>query len=514
MVERHDGGEEPGAGPAGMSGVTSARVAALTEESAAAGVGGGRSFWPPSVLDIVLLGLLVALAYRTQARFLDGDTGAHLILGEWILRYHHIPALDILSLDPIPLLAHSWLAEVLFALSVRVGGLALLTVFACVVVLAVVGTVGATLRAHGADARIIALAMVGAAVLLGPGMSARPQIFTYLGMAALLAALEARRRVPTVWVALGFLLAANLHGGFAYGFAILGAYAVGDLLERDERARRDLLWLVVGIGASFVNPYGPGVYREVLGMLASSDVRGMVEEWARLQLLSRETLVLGLWVLLCAAAIVRTWRLPRLPRLFTLLGFGVGAALSARHGPPFGIVSAMLVGLHVREHWPAGKGGRYRLGDRIAAREPRLRPGPYVLGGLALTVLLALARPGVIRAARFSPDHYPVAAAEYARTHGLAGDPALFTDMEWGGYLGYALPGQVLFPSLFNTRDATMLRALATLYFAQPGWQGLAARFRWAVLPAGVPAVAALRGAGWEEVYRDGVAVVLTAPSS
>ena len=119
----------------------------------------------------------------------------------------------------------------MYAAAERLGGLALVAIVASLVLALTFTLLARFLIRRGADPLLAYLVSMVAAVLTGSHWLARPHLFTLLAVVILLDLLEGdppRRLWP---FALLFVVWANLHGGFVYGYIVIGAYLVGDLLE-------------------------------------------------------------------------------------------------------------------------------------------------------------------------------------------------------------------------------------------------------------------------------------------
>ena len=115
------------------------------------------------------------------------------------------------------------------------------------------------------------------AVATMPQMEFRPQLFTFLLVAAMLT-LVARhnyRGEAPLWLLIPMMaLWANLHGGFIVGIAILAIYAavtaIDDLIN-GAGFRRGMglnALTIVALASTMVTPYGRDTWRPVLRALA------------------------------------------------------------------------------------------------------------------------------------------------------------------------------------------------------------------------------------------------------
>jgi hypothetical protein len=218
--------------------------------------------------DAAPLGLALAvfaLCAFSPAVLNDGDTWSHVATGDWILAHRAIPRVDPFSFSfaGIPWTAHEWLSEVLFALAHRVAGWS--------------GVVLLTGAAAGAATFVVARragrALTGPALialmalslgLMAGGLLARPHVLALPVLAfwadLLFTARERDRAPPLAAVAL-MMLWANLHGGFAFGLALIGPFALEALWLAPAGRRVSVLkdWARLGIasfGAALITPFG------------------------------------------------------------------------------------------------------------------------------------------------------------------------------------------------------------------------------------------------------------------
>ena len=224
----------------------------------------------------VLVALLVPmpavdLAYQVRA-------------GDEILRGAAIPATDTwtFTVAGTPWTDQQWLAQVLLALGYRAGGWELLAVLrAALVGLALALSIGASM-ARGAGTRMAAILALLVFALSAPALALRPQLFGITIFAGLLWLVAVRRSHPAWYWAAPVLVAlwANLHGSFVLAPLVLG-YAWLDDVARGRPSRQSLAVLLLGVAATLVNPFGPGVWAYAAGIGANPAITDRVSEWQR-----------------------------------------------------------------------------------------------------------------------------------------------------------------------------------------------------------------------------------------
>jgi len=254
-----------------------------------------KSPWRRAALPVGVVGVVGAclIPWRVAMRSgVAGDTFWHRAAGVWMLDHHRVMTHDVFSYTVLGerWRTPEWGYDVVLAESVRaLGPVAFWLLSAGLAVLTVL-VVATRSRFVGAGWTWTGLLCVevGAAITLY--LDDRPQMFSYLFLALLLLLLTlARRRrwwlcpVPVI-----FFLWANLHGSFPLGLAVLVLEVLASLLRPrwgrvsvpDPLPRGPMVAAFVASGATtFLNPFGPGVYKSALGVTFNQQVRSLVVEW-------------------------------------------------------------------------------------------------------------------------------------------------------------------------------------------------------------------------------------------
>lgn len=379
----------------------------------------------PAFLTFVLIVAAFSLAADWPLLLREGDIWWHLATGDWILAHHAAPHTDPFSFSMAgqPWVAHEWLAEALMALAFRAGGWSGLALLTAVAFAATVGIVAA--RAMGRAKPAVALLLVGFVIaLLVPSLNSRPHMLAMPLVAfwtdRLLAAPETGR-APSLWLALTMTLWANLHGGFAFGLALIVPFALEAVLETPAaaRPRAALSWAAFGgasLAAALATPFG------VEGLLFPIKLLGVqsldrIGEWQSQNFAhfgAMEAALLGLLFL----ALTTSLRLSLLRAL--LLAALVQMALShVRHETLFAIVGAML------------------LIEPLSRLAPATSPStPFSLRSAlaALPVALVVAAFRLLTPIERAEDSGTPMAALAAVPEALRAQPVL-NDYDFGGYL-------------------------------------------------------------------------------
>ncbi|HEX4861490.1 MAG TPA: hypothetical protein VFV07_09655 [Rhizomicrobium sp.] len=439
-----------------------------------------------------------ALAFA-PAIFNDGDTYWHVVAGAAMLDRHAILTTDPFSytFHGAPWQAHEWLSEVLMALAYRAGGwggVALLS--ACAFAL----TAGLLCRHLGrwldvpaqAVVVVLALACMAGSLLARPHLLALPLLEVWVFG---LASARSEHRAPhwSLWPAM--TLWANMHGGFAFGFAMLALFGLEALIEEPDKRKTLVSWSVFGIGAVLAALLTPHFVQGLLFplRLMAMSTLGDIGEWQPMDAagLVRFLLIIvaGLYFL-----ISRGVKLPvmRIAMVLVLLYL---ALAHERHL----MVFAAAVPLILAE--PVARA----IGMRAQTWRPRL---VWVLPALLLGMAI-----GAIRLIVDIPHGgalvTPQAALAYVPAD-LKTRPVL-NEYGFGGYLIFE-GVRPFIDSRAELYGDAFLANYAKIISPDP--KALAATIArydvaWSIFPPSSPVVAMLdRTPGWHRVYGDDIAVV------
>jgi hypothetical protein len=451
----------------------------------------------------VLASAVLLLFCFSSGPVADTDTYWHLKTGQYILQQRKLPVPDPFAYTTYSgtaaypgeevtryfNLTHEWLAQVFLYASYAVGGFAGLVLMRSLWMCTFCGLAGWIVwRRTGGLYRAVGAAV--ATMLVAQSFAVdRPQVFSYVFLAAAIAILEARR---PLWALPPLLLVwANCHGGFFLGWAAMGAYCGEALIERwrgKPPADEKKLWaaslaamLVSGLNPNFFN-----VFR-VLRLYGQSPMQTQILEWQhpRWELGPFSFLVCGAAVMLAL-----NWRRTRLADWFLLAPFGVAGFLVYRNTVLGAFVGAILLACHLpRAREGSGVrdclvAGAIMAGATAAATKAmpailaagvlavlalfwdgRLRA---VAGG-ALALLLTAGSAALMARGAVQPGavdwKFPEHAADFILQHHIRG--RIFNTYTQGGYLLWRLwpeqqvfqDGRALNERIFN--DGTRIAANA-----------------------------------------------------
>ena len=351
---------------------------------------------------------------------------------------------DLVAHDPFafttagrPWLNQQWGAQILFAWVYGAGSWLGLALLRAALLAGTFRLLYDVFRRRGLSDRGAAALCVAVFVVGAPGLGLRPQTFGLLLFALVLWLLDRRARAVRGLLLVPPLIAvwANLHGSFPLGLVLLGLALLEDLRARADTRRWALWSLVAGTLATFVNPFGPDVWRYAIGLPSNPQITGSILEW------QPPTLRSGPGVIIFASFFLVAWLLARRGRLLPgsaliQLALFAGLALIAIRGMVWWALGASPVVASLLRHGPGD------AEDEEAAARPE-PPGSMLNTGIAV----ALAALAVVLALQWRGRpplggllwHAPVGLTRALEGHVPPGT-RLFNAQIWGSWLEFAAP--------------------------------------------------------------------------
>lgn len=397
---------------------------------------------------------------------------------------------------------HEWLAEVLFYGVYRVGGLALLTIFAALLITGGWMFTWRMTRGPSTPAFLVTLVALSAA---SGWWEPRPHAFSLLFLPCMVFLIH---RGAVRWLPLLFLVWANTHGGVLLGFVLLAAGLAARTLVVRSLWRESLVVFAGCALAMTVTPLGFDFWIEIPRSLSRISLYTL-DEWSRTEL--TDPTMLAFWGI--AAMYVweamqhrkSVWRLspPEAGLHACALVLLPGAVTAVRNVGPFLMVAVpalthlwTLQGTTKRE---APDGPTLRAGVRLAI---------ILVAAAAVTLTLGVAYRDRWARLRWTP--VPAAAIEALRDC----PDNLYNRYDEGGILLWFAPGRKVF---LDGRQDPFPPALVIEHIEmETGRRAYGPTFarhdiRCAFLPAVSPVAAQLSADGWTPLYSgDGWRVLRT----
>jgi hypothetical protein len=327
---------------------------------------------------------------------------------------------------------------------------------------------------------------------------------------------------PALYAAALFVVWANLHGGFVYGWVLIGLYLSGSLGElvwgSDRmwklRVRHYLSLLVTAVAVTLLNPHGWDLHLHLVEFFDKSFMLRNTSEFVSPDFHEPSgKFFLGILLLVFGSLALHPRR-PSLPHFMVICVGAAFALISIRNIPLFGLTALPLLALHLDSAWrrlpdPGGVRGRFEVTARQTSTLPWIIAAIVLLGGLAIS----RGRIGSLQVIQdqFDRTVFPVDAVARARSANLKGH--LFSEFTWGGYLIYAWPEQKIFidgGTDFFGDD--IFREYLSIKQMEPGWRSRLAQRDIALAllrPESGLAHELAREGSWRIWYCDSVAALL-----
>jgi hypothetical protein len=468
---------------------------------------------------LVLAGIGLAMVYPID----DLDVWWLLKSGAYMVETRSFPTTDPFSWSAqgAEWVNHAWAFQLLLYGAWRLAGTPGLIALQAVFAMLTFGVLFRLLRAEGLPAGWARLAVAVGALATWGFWAPRPQILTFLLLAAFWAILRRYRDGQgdrLAWLPVLTVVWANFHGAYMVGLALIGLCLVGMLVDRTFRPASDPggpppgRLALVGVAcflATFATPFH---YKAVLfpfQVLTDSFARATIIEWASPGFqYGQIRLVEGLVLATLALLVVSPRGLRAMDALALAAFFHFG--LQAVRNVPL-LVVVLLPILARAAHDVALE----RVPGWIARSGVKPRHAVLGIGAVALAAAVWWTAP--TRAARyFVPrvgvaDIFPARAVDFLKEARPPGP--LFNDYGWGGYLIWRLypdyrvgiDGRA---AVYGPRRFAEYAEVADL---RPRWRETldASGARLALISTKSPLAIALRAApDWQVLYEDRLSVV------
>ena len=495
----------------------------------------------PSIADLIFLALLGVLTFTPlSVRLLaDAGIGWHIRTGQAILASHAVPRVDTFSttMNGKPWLAWEWLDDLKVGGLDSAFGLNGVVWFTALAIAAVFSGMFQFLVSRKTNL-FAALALVLLAISASMiHFLARPHVLSWFFTLLWFWILDSPERgcgsdgglsTRFLWILpVSMLIWVNVHGGFLFGFALIGIFWLGSVwtwsrssntriedslrkIAAGQHARTLTSVGFVSVLASFVNPYGWKLHKHVISYLSNRFLIDHIDEFQSPNFHGIAQKCFLMLLLISIAALIARGRKLSASQILVVL-FAVYAGLYASRNIP---ISAILLGMVIGPLLPSS-GSRESFPQRMFAVEARMRGHLWIVAGIVLTFAI-VANGGRVGSAQwidahFDPQRMPVQAVDYLRSQ-RAAEPILAPDY-WGGYLIYRLypQVQVVVDDRHDLYGEQFFRSYLRFLHADQGWNEFLREHPadYIILPRkSAMATVLMELRGWKTIYGDDVAVV------
>ena len=482
------------------------------------------NFFLPSIADTLFLGIFLRLSFQAGKSLLDdADTGYHIRVGEFILNTLVVPKSDIFSYTspPLPWTAHEWLSEVIMALVHKAFGITGVVIFFSFLIAIVYYLLLKTTRTEKRNI-ILATLLVGLAASSSQlHWLARPHIFSLLLTVIwyyLLDAYQYKEKNYLYFLPALMFLWVNLHGGFMFGFTLLGVYLIGNaaafLFTRDEeqkshgkRLRLLAITSIAYLTTTVINPSGYHILLFPFKLTSDKFLTDSIMEYLSPNFHGWMPFRYLLFLTIGILAISKD-RLS-LIELILIIGVSHMALYSIRHVPLFAIIVTPVLLRQADLLLERADGAWIAFFQRRSEGIARIDESSkgHLWPILSILLVCSFVSKGKIEYS-FDEKIKPVAAVEFLKKESLAGN--MFNHDEFGDYIIYAAwPKYKVFIDGRIDMYRDRIKEFLQVGNVEPGWEEIIRKYdiKWIIYNANSPlSMFLMQRNDWRLIYADKVA--------
>lgn len=459
------------------------------------------------------LALLVLLPIAFFLSITPHDYWFYVRIGKDILQTGVIPRADTFSYTypGRPIFYQPWLSAVIFWWAHSLGGATLTYLLRGICIGLAYALVWAVMRHVGTGTKLASVLTILLGLSSSMNWSMRPQMFAYPLFALMLWVLWhwQNGRPKLMWtLPLITLLWANLHGSFILAFVLMGSAIIFGAGDR----KKLIIWFVLSLFATLINPRGVYVWEFVSQMLSSPSDQQFATEWRPPVNAGWQMNIFFGWLLLFIPLVALSPRRLSVLEWIWFLGFGWLALTGLRYVIWFMFIMAVLSGALLAELLKS---------FQRAATSKESNPTFNYLLSIFIFILPLMMLPGIRESWwKDAPPPYHAATTPITATDWLGAHPdlpgPLFNEYTFGSYLIFALPSRLLWiDNRFNAYPPEHWKEYQTISSAQYPWENLLDRDKVNLLMLSLTTQKTLVDAvgdsnQWCEQYRDETAVIFS----
>ncbi len=459
------------------------------------------------------LALLILLPIAFFLSITPHDYWFYVRIGKDILQTGIIPRVDTFSytFPGRPIFYQPWLSAVIFWWAHSLGGATLTYLLRGICIGLAYALVWVLMRHVGTGTKLATVLTVILGLSSSMNWSMRPQMFAYPLFALMLWVLWhwQNGRPKLMWtLPLITLLWANLHGSFILAFILMGSAVVFGTGDR----KKLILWFVLSLFATLLNPRGVFVWEFVSQMLSSPSDQMFATEWRPPVNAGWQMNIFFGWLLLSIPLVALSPRRLSVLEWIWFLGFGWLASSGLRYVIWFMFIMAVLSGGLLAE--------LLKSFQRAAGTNESKPTFNYALSAF-IFILPLMMLPGLRESWwKDAPPAYHEATTPIVATQWLADHPnlagPLFNEYTFGSYLTFALPSRLLWiDNRFNAYPPEHWKKYQVISSAQYPWEKLLDADKVNLMMLSLTTQKTLIDAvtdskQWCEQYRDKTAVIFS----
>lgn len=471
---------------------------------------------------------LLCWFWQRERFLLDGDTGYHIRMGEYIGTHFQFAQFDIFSYfsPPVTWSNHEWLSQVIFYFLHQLGGLSAVVLLSSFLVAFYHSFLFSRIQKQtGTLTAYIAILFVLGNTYVH--WLARPHLWTHVFFVLFLKILDDYQTHSInrlKWLPALMLFWVNLHGGFILGLCLILFYAGMNFLQslffsgpkRKESIHKGNVFSLLFFLASLVcliNPDGIHILLFPFQIASCKEVLKNVQEFRSADFQAFFPFLYSAIPLLGVCLLSRK-TVPFLQTVLIILFFQL-SLYSIRHIPLFAILAAPIFAQQLAYLWtnfnykPAFV---EKLQKRFSSLN-RQSQSPFLVDGVIFASVFLMFFSTQLNAfeAKFPEQSNPVKASEFIEKEQLPGN--LFSDDSSGDYLIYRLwPKYKVFSYGSNDHAGIeRFKAYEKVLRLKRGWEEVLEKYNvnWMVWPPQSAQAAIFeKDARWKLIYIDNASMI------
>lgn len=383
------------------------------------------------ILNIIIYLGLFFIIFKYCITNLDVDFGWHLRVGKDIMQ-NIFPRTDIYTFTHSghSWVDHEWLADLLtYIIYQKTNFVFLAGCFSLIIIsLFLIETIIINKILKIPNNILLFLAMFILLTVLVPFIAIRMQVLSWLGIIIVILILLQHyyqgNKIGLYFLPLLFLIWANLHGGFPLALTLLAIYFF--FTKKDKKTTAIIFFL--SCLTTLINPYGVGIWKEVLQTFFDSYGKSKIVEWGSIINYPINLVDIGYIIFFLVIILLREnyKDIPLFYRVFLVMTLILGF-LSKRNFPIFAIISFpyLLLGINNLVN------KKYFLYDAIKICTVTFFT---IVAGLSLLI-----EPKYLIIDPYkNSEIYPYKTATYLQENKIFSKTAV--NFSWGGYLLWNMP--------------------------------------------------------------------------
>ncbi len=386
-----------------------------------------RKYW--WALFLVLIGIVFFLLSYTR---LDPDFGWHMRMGE-IISKNGIVLNDQLTytMPSYEFVDFHWLSNVLMYLGyINFGQAGMAIIYSLLAVGSLTVLVQNKRKVWG-----LLGSMLAVTVLLARA-GVRPQVESWFLFAVLLAwLLNKKLWQKRKWLFPVYMIVwANLHGGFFLAWGVLGIKMLVEYVESRKLNISDMLVLVLGVGATLINPYGWRLWYAVWKLLSDTTTKTNIAEWLPFYF----HIEVATFFMAILIAIFGKYDLKSATKWLLVVTAGLFAmSLTSLRNAPFFVLAAVPLLSEILESFYKKFASKDQETKRRLNIFLRLIYGVFIVYFCMESVMNVYG--SVVKREMSEDTFYPKGVIEYFKSNKVMGN--IFTLYHWAGYMEWKMPG-------------------------------------------------------------------------